>query len=79
MRKIKRKSYKDIFKRSYAIKLLKNKYLIKGFLKENEKLKINIFQIRGKEIYIKVISTLTKISLEIKVKKREVENLEYKI
>lgn len=74
MRKIKRKSYKDIFKRSYAIKLLKNKYLIKGFLKENEKLKINIFQIRGKEIYIKVISTLTKISLEIKVKKREVEN-----
>ncbi|MGL4866014.1 MAG: hypothetical protein ACRC4T_23230 [Cetobacterium sp.] len=79
MRKIKRKSYKDIFKRSYAIKLLKNKYLIKGFLKENEKLKINIFQIRGKEIYIKVISTLTKISLEIKVKKREIENLEYKI
>uniref|UniRef100_UPI0006488C0A hypothetical protein n=1 Tax=Cetobacterium sp. ZOR0034 TaxID=1339239 RepID=UPI0006488C0A len=52
MRKIKRKSYKDIFKRSYAIKLLKNKYLIKGFLKENEKLKINIFQIRGKEIYV---------------------------
>ncbi|MEG0069815.1 MAG: hypothetical protein RR523_06015 [Cetobacterium sp.] len=79
MRKIKRKSYKDIFKRSYAIKLLKNKYLIKGFLKENEKLKINIFQIRGKEMYIKVISTLTKISLEIKVKKREIENLEYKI
>ncbi|WP_047384384.1 hypothetical protein [Cetobacterium sp. ZWU0022] len=79
MRKIKRKSYKDIFKRSYAIKLLKNKYLIKGFLKENEKLKINIFQIRGKEIYIKVISTLTKISLEIKVKKREIKNLEYKI
>jgi hypothetical protein len=79
MRKIKRKSYKDIFKRSYAIKLLKNKYLIKGFLKENEKLKINIFQIRGKEIYIKAISTLTKISLEIKVKKGEVENLEYKI
>lgn len=70
MRKIKRKSYKDIFKRSYAIKLLKNKYLIKGFLKENEKLKINIFQIRGKEIYIKAISTLTKISLEIKVKKK---------
>ncbi|MGL5209373.1 hypothetical protein [Cetobacterium sp.] len=79
MRKIKRKSYKDIFKRSYAIKLLKNKYLIKGFLKENEKLKINIFQIRGKEVYIKAISTLTKISLEIKVKKGEVENLEYKI
>lgn len=70
MRKINRKSYKDIFKRSYAIKLKKNKYLIKGFLKENEKLKINIFQIRGKEIYIKAISTLTKISLEIKVKKK---------
>lgn len=34
MRKIKRKSYKNIFKRSYAIKLLKNKYLIKGFLKD---------------------------------------------
>lgn len=79
MRKIKRKSYKDIFKKSYAIKLLKNKYLIKDFLKENEKLKINIFQIRGKEMYVKVISKLTKISLEIKVNKREVENLEYKI
>ncbi|MGL4865488.1 MAG: hypothetical protein ACRC4T_20520 [Cetobacterium sp.] len=79
MRKIKRKSYKDIFKRSYAIKLLKNKYLIKGFLKEKEKLKIIFFQIRGKEMYIKVIGKLTKISLEIKTKKRDLENLEYKI
>lgn len=78
MKKIKRKSYKDIFKKSYAIKLLKNKYLIKNFLKENEKLKIRVFQVRGNRIYVKVIGKLTKVSLEITVKKREI-NLEYEI
>lgn len=78
MKKIKRKSYKDIFKKSYAIKLLKDKYLIKNFLKKNEKLKIKVFQVRGNGIYIKVIGKLTKVSLEITVKKREI-NLEYEI
>lgn len=78
MKKIKRKSYKDILKKSYAIKLLKNKYLIKSFLKENEKLKIKVFQVRRNGIYIKVIGKLTKVSLEIMIKKREI-NLAYEI